>query len=436
MTLAELKIRHELGTAPGGNKLTKGVKEQIRGQLVRQCKIRGCHESLAFTSSRMDRCNAHKRLTEAYTEKHRSKNQALRTRTRKVYMREYRREYYLAKVQNPNAKKIVMKRTLDPGKVGTPNPGTENLIYENYKEPLKAIEKGKGYGYYGTVALSADRQYVQCHVCGNLYAALNSHMRRHNLTSEEYKEMFELNITTALVGEGVRRTMQERVVKLWDGESKLPPWLEEYNRKVQSGEVDHMANRRGKKKPLEEYNKRGTCPDQCLAKIRELANELGHTPSQEEFCRHYHSRFIHPINTHFGSYLGAVKKLGLKSAKELKEPTKEELLLALVDFKDNYGHAPMTSDFKRGLTLYPRQAYWRHFGSLNEAKSEAGLDVAIPMPFGQIVMLTADEYIDYKAGRPIGKFAGKKTKAQKATTSGKYKKSTVGLPRAVSPAAY
>lgn len=43
-----------------------------------------------------------------------------------------------------------------------------NLIYENYKEPLKAIPKSEGFGYYGTLATTADKRLVQCHICGEL----------------------------------------------------------------------------------------------------------------------------------------------------------------------------------------------------------------------------------------------------------------------------
>lgn len=58
-----------------------------------------------------------------------------------------------------------------------------------------------------------------------------------------------------------------------------------------------------------------------------------------------------------------------------------------------------------GVSLYKaeqrrlnRGTYIARFGTLNNARIEAGLNAVIPMPFGQIVELTPDQYREYKAG--------------------------------------
>ncbi len=276
----------------------------------------------------------------------------------------------------------------------------EDLIYENYKEPLKAIPKSEGYGFYGTVATSIDGNLVQCHICGNMFPSVSHHLRKHQIKAREYKEQFQLAITTALVGEATREKLQNKVY----AESKkyigLPEHLQEYNRKVQSGEIQHRTSGNGWS--LERRNKEGLCPDQVLLKITELADKLGHTPSYDEFKLHYKTRYIHSIEYQHGSYLNAVKALKLTSAKELKEPSSEKLLEDLRKFQKVHGRVPTKSDFNRGL-LYSRTLYWSRFGSLNNARIEAGLNAVVSMGFGRIKELTPDEYRAYREGKSSSK---------------------------------
>lgn len=151
--------------------------------------------------------------------------------------------------------------------------------------------------------------------------------------------------------------------------------------------------------PLEKRNKLGLCPDQVLEKIRELADKLGHTPSLIEFNTEYKGRYTGSINFQHGSYLNAVAKLGLKSAKEVKEHTSQELLENLVEFFDKYGRIPMTTDFNRGLLGAARGTYIARFGTLNNARIEAGLNAILPLPFGQKVEMSPEQYLEYKAGQ-------------------------------------
>jgi hypothetical protein len=269
-----------------------------------------------------------------------------------------------------------------------------NIIYENYKDPLKPIEKTKGFGYYGTLAMTEDKKYVQCHVCGKLFASLSGHIRQHNLTGKEYKEHFQLMTSTALVSEEVREIRIKNSLKLSTktGYTELPIHLAEYNRKVQSGEIKHKGSNSWK---LERRNKEGICPDQVLEKIKDLEEILGRTPTLEEFRSHYHNRYIKAIQYQHGSYLKAVAKAGLRSAYSLRHPDKESLVSELRAFYERYGRVPMTSDFKREM-LRDRGVYIRAFGSLNNARVEAGLDAILPLPFGQKVILSPDEYLKYK----------------------------------------
>lgn len=371
LPLNKLKERYE-----GGDKQRKDINKEIAAQLRRVCGYKECDESLAF--ERIDKrfcCESHK-----VKEKTR-----LRTENR-AKKRLYNERHGITRK--------TIKRDITPG-VGVDPAGYE-IIYENYKEPLKSIPTGVGYGYYGTIATTADHTLIQCHICGELFRSLGLHVRKHKVTAADYKQRFQLKATAALVSDEARHEMQRTTVRAVTKE--LPPWLAEYNRKVQSGEVKHIGTKRREGgMSLQKRNELGNCPDQVLEKIKDLANQLGHTPSYDEFIYHYKSKYIHSIKYHHGSYLKAVEKAKLVSAKQLKEPDNEYLLKQLVDFNEKYGHIPMRSDFERGL-LPSRQMYWRRFGSLNEARIQAGLNAVISMPFGQIQELTPEQYMEYKAG--------------------------------------
>jgi hypothetical protein len=308
--------------------------------------------------------------------------------------------------------KTVRNRDAAASKAGVPYDGRP-LLYENYKEPLKQIEKAKGYGYYGTVAMTADKELVQCHICGHLYPNVGLHIRKHKISAERYKEVYKLAAQTALISEPVRRMYQEKVVAKLANKGKLPPWLKEYNEKVQRGEVKHPGSKRKEGgMSLEKRNELGMCPDQVLEKIKDLADKLGKPPSSTEFIEEYHYRFYHSITFQHGSWEKAVKKACGMTRDELRHPDKERLLQELLDFHEANKRIPMTSDFNRGM-LRDRGVYIRTFGSLNNARIEAGLNAVLPLPFGQKIELTPEQYAEYKAGHPVVSEASNKRRKKR-----------------------
>lgn len=360
----QLKAIHESGL-----NTRKDVKARINAQLKRECKFKDCDKSLAFERKDMEFCSkGHSRL---YKYRIKQSNRAKKRRYNEKH----------------GIKRKTIAKNIRVTSYATPQSEVE-LIYENYKEPLKPIPKSKGFGYYGTIAVSADKELVQCHICGNLFKSVSAHLPQHKITAPEYKEMWQLQKTTALIGESTRKKYQEKITK----SKGLPKHLQEYTRKVQTGEIKHRTNT---KFTLEQRNKLGLCPDQVLEKIAILRDKMGRMPSSDEFREEYNHRYIGSINFQFGSWTNAVHKLGEQTIQELKSPDKEKLLEDLVYFFETEGRIPMTSDFNRGL-LRDRGVYNREFGSLNNARVEAGLNAILPMPFGQHIELTPDQYFQYK----------------------------------------
>lgn len=390
MTMAQLKRR-----ANSKFPQRKEVRQRIEAEKKRVCGFKDCTESLAFHRGTTRYCSTSHKKREEYR------------------LKSYNKKKKDAYNKRHGIVRTTIKRTVKAS-INAIDPKGYDLIYENYKEPLKKIPKADGFGYYGTVATTADKELVQCHLCGNLFKSLGVHIAKHNLTARTYKEKYGLGLRTALIGDATREKMQRNTVKIYDG--KLPEHLRKYNEAGQPNATRGKGSKSAETSgwTLERRNKEGLCPDQVIEKIKEAAEKLGHTPSYDEFKVFYHTRYVASIRYLHGNYLNAVKKARLISAKELKEPSNETILRYLVEFKEEHGHIPMTSDFKRGLLPVPRQMYNRRFGNLNNARLEAGLNAVLPMPFGQIIEVNAEQYAAYKNGHGISDAAirGRKKRAK------------------------
>lgn len=390
MTLKELQERHKSRTGLG----YKSVKAQIRVQLQRRCLHRGCNESLAFSNKQKVLCDIHrgKPLVDALKTNSKKKPVKRITKLEQRRINKLKKQRFYDKHGIVFNKQLRRKIVQDSGKLAE----EYQLIYENYKEPLKRIPRDKGYGYYGTLATTADKELLQCHICGKLYGGLNSHVRYHKITVPDYKKRFGLSERTALVADSTRVKFQKNVF-LSKG-SKIPAHLEAYNKAGQPNARRGAGT--GHKMSLEQRNKRGVCPDQVLEKIKELEIKLGRTPSHDEFRNEYNYRYVGSIKYQFGSWSNAIHSLGKQTMGELRHPDKTKLIEDLLNFQKTNGRIPMTSDFNRGL-LRDRGVYIRQFGSLNNARIEAGMDAVIPMPFGKIITLPPAQYLRYKQGLPV-----------------------------------
>lgn len=245
------------------------------------------------------------------------------------------------------------------------------LLYRNYKEPLKKVEQG--YGYYGTVATDDTGNRLQCHICGELFEQLGPHIfQSHGMKVADYKLKFQLNRTTSLVGEDVRR----KLIKNYQNYSQA---VADTLKKGRSA----PKTKRDNKWRLEQKNILGTCPDQLLDKIKKLSIRLGHTPSNGEFRRFYKGKYSTSILNTFGTWNAAIELAGL-ARNEGSKYSDEVLLSFLQNFYQQHNRVPTTSDFNRNY-LPSSRLYIYRFGSLNQARMAANIPILIPMSNGKYV---------------------------------------------------
>jgi hypothetical protein len=249
----------------------------------------------------------------------------------------------------------------------------EDLTLHNYKEPLTKIEGG--HGYYGTITATVDGKYIQCHICGDLFENLGNHLRHdHKTNGKEYKERFGLAFMSALVSETYRLKQKKRSVKWWHNLSD-----EEKSRRKEMARRNRRKNNKQPRQQLETKNKRGTCPDQLLEKIREVADKLGRTPSKRDFIKACGTqRYVHLIYKTFGSWSGAVDMAGYRPLNNkvgkggYRKYEDEELLAYLANFAEEHKEIPSYSDFFRG-DLPSLGVYERRWGNLENARVVAGV---------------------------------------------------------------
>lgn len=269
------------------------------------------------------------------------------------------------------------KRDLDK-RVGK-KPIEGDILFDGYKEPLIKIEKG--YGYYGTIALSKDKALIQCHRCGKMYRALGPHvLNTHKLTLDEYREQYKLAGSNGLIGEKTR----EALIETYDKHKRqvLERWKSMSVAEKLEWKAKHIASnksRKGTKMRLEIRNKRDNCPDQLLDKIKRLYSKLGRMPSVKDFKKEYNEKHTGTIYYIYGSWTNACEMAGLTSIKsELQgRYSKVKLLDYLRTFYKEHGRSPRSSDFSKGL-LPSNKVYIRKFGNLNQARYEARIPIVIP----------------------------------------------------------
>ena len=262
-------------------------------------------------------------------------------------------------------------------KSGYKNPRELTLALKGYKEPLTKVSKG--HGYYGVLLQSEDGQYIQCHVCGKLFKHMSGHLKTHKLNTKEYRKKFKISLMTALSSESMRWNLKRATMKWFHNLSEDEKI--EYRRK-NNERLRAALKKRGKgqpKKSLEGYNKDGTCPDQLLQKIKDVAKELEKTPSLREFVKACGTqKYKHLIFKVYGSWNKAIDLCGFERSGTYLRKGKpsnfsdEELLEYLSIFAQENGEVPTHTDFIAG-NLPSVGIYTRRFGSIDKARQLAGV---------------------------------------------------------------
>lgn len=255
------------------------------------------------------------------------------------------------------------------------------LTLKHYKEPLKKVEIENGFGFYGALLSTLDGKSVMCHICGKLFGALHAHVQQaHKMHPKEYRNKFQLARQTALLSEEERLKRKERTLywmnKKTSAEKRKMKQkaLKRYREwKRNNYNVNNFTIR------LETKNKRGTCPDQLLEKIKEVSKKIGRVPTKRDFIEETNTqRYLHLIYKTFGSWAKALIMVGMtprstQNNSKRRQYNDDELLEYLIIYKQEEGKIPTSTDCRRSI-IPSEEVYRRHFGSLPNARRLAGIE--------------------------------------------------------------
>lgn len=244
----------------------------------------------------------------------------------------------------------------------------------SYKKPF--YEVPNGYGYEGVLLVDKDTNELQCHICGQWWRGLSTHLqKKHKLTQREYKDTYGLDYQTALISEDLR---EQRI------QDMTPAFIQARKKGLEkSRETISTAPHNGSKRmlSLERMNRQGSCELQVMNELEKISKKLGRQPYVHEMINDKGTNISKRARARFGS-IDKVRSLltmkGYLYQKDVNENghlpkrriNKETLINALMFFKQEYGRQPVVSDLRRGL-LYKENYYKRVFGSWGEAKKAA-----------------------------------------------------------------
>lgn len=256
---------------------------------------------------------------------------------------------------------------------------------EKVREPLIQIPPEEGFGYKGVVLVDDVTGHLQCHVCGELFSDLSNHVRKHKISSREYKEKFDLNYSTALKSEQFLQNQSHRMSYLHKllYTDMTTEQISEIARK--RGRLGAAANRkiakeRRKKKleyryTLEMKNRFGTCPAQIEERFTRIVENLGRAPTFDELKEIDHS-LLSVLFRRFKSYSNALVYFGHspKKKKGLTTYGIKAITLAIKEFVKKNKRLPTPRDTKTSF-LPDYDTLVKYFGSWEAVKNVAMLSL-------------------------------------------------------------
>jgi len=240
-----------------------------------------------------------------------------------------------------------------------------------YKQ--KAPFLPSGMSVYGAIEFDPEEDKLRCHECGDWFEYLGVHVvRAHGILARDYKVKHGLRQKSALANEKIRIGHSCTTAKWFSADP-------ERHRK-RFLELAFRVGRHGSKLQIhtEGVNERGNCQAQVLERIKQLAGQLGHTPSSAELLAAgmSPSSACSALNVKNLTALASLAHLVPNKRGTSSWYSDVVLIEMLRDFYVFHGRLPRwETDHRRGL-LPSRHVFSRAFGGLKKAYRAAGLGIA------------------------------------------------------------
>jgi hypothetical protein len=265
-----------------------------------------------------------------------------------------------------------------------------DFVFTEYKEPLVQLTSPPGRpdlvpvkGYMrGTLPNALADGRLPCAFCDpskrhrqgahlhrdhdNLFDNLASHVRRHGMTAQEYREAIGLLRRTRLLS---RRTRARLGRHLGARPHPPPSWLV-------SSEVTARATKTKRANAIsdESLNKRGVCRDQILAVARKIAKDNGGVLASSDLIRAgLRSRALQAVG--FANFGALAEEVGARQTR--KRWSDAELLAAFRELAERLGRVPTEVELGPANGTASAMTYSR-LGGLQETARRCGLPPRSP----------------------------------------------------------
>lgn len=173
------------------------------------------------------------------------------------------------------------------------------------KEPFEK----SGFSLLGALEYHQSTDTVRCHECGTQHIRLGAHVHFvHKMTAKAYRCKHGFSGRTALCGLFMERSSGWKGLRKYSMNSKRAKVLNPKAMKA-FAELDNGRY------SVEAMNAQNKCRVQLLARIRKIADDLGHRPSQTYLCEQ-HQITPQVLNTTFGSAAEGIR-LALEGERQI-----------------------------------------------------------------------------------------------------------------------
>ena len=152
------------------------------------------------------------------------------------------------------------------------------------KTPLMPAAS-KGFGFQGVLMQDDNREFVQCHACGEWFKKLNcAHLKKCcKLTVRGYKIKYGLRLKQGLISDEDSFVLTKAILK-----------NKEFGKKPSSAMGKMGGRLKGRKGfPMAYHNRYGTCPLQLKARLIEFIKCNRELPSSRNRGRNIHANLRH-----------------------------------------------------------------------------------------------------------------------------------------------
>lgn len=213
------------------------------------------------------------------------------------------------------------------------------------KAPL--MPNDNGIGFKGVKIQTPNRELIQCSECGQWLRSISDfHLKKHKLTTKEYKKKYGLNSGTALSSDITSNKRAKNMDRINIENKEIIEKARQINKK-------HLLKGRGRKiQTFEQMNNVGLCPEQIREKVRNYIIRFNRLPVKNNGRDGF--RELSALKKRYGGINGLYKELGL--------PTKERIIPGLflwkfpdgfiIKWKQSEGYDEIVFNIKKRCSLF------------------------------------------------------------------------------------